>query len=724
MSYTVDFSKYFVGKPNSNDVEIRNVLPCRFVKVYRNDKLEIDYSVIGKIFTETIQIPNTTQYIKSYTSSVNDSRIILVPRDGNLVGAARAGIHIFVTWEDGYSQQFDINEIHTNDKLYVDIPSRGMKVTSWYINFANNTNMIFILFTYRIADYNNLVGTINDVKFTDTIRIEATNFYSNFPALNYNLINTTWENRVSLHLFVNGAENIVVDKTRFLSQEKVLNGVLRENCSIINPVIQIELFDIDIIYNYCYIPRFQRYYYINNINVVRANLFELEMSVDVLNTHSAVIYSMSGLIGRNEFDYNEMIPDNNVPFTNEVEGVIYTFTNFYTTWYKDEDTPQTFYYRFDNLSYIMVCYTELDLTANEYDAVLRSPNITSATTIQYFDTVNEFSKCINSLINPNIWESIGDKFVKATDYLTALFITPLDIKGAHEYFGETGPIAMSEETKPFIGPVSYADGKCNLIYGNSRFKIWSKINSNLSINSFLDKEPYSTYSLYLPFIGIVPINSNLIELGHLNYITYEIDITTGDFTASFSKNEPTAYNINLFSPLYFNGNMFTQLPFGITNAADIHRNQFLQSMNFLESGLQTIAGVQKGFNMRTPKKKVISKGGYSTISSSLEQGSSDIKSTLLDAIVSNTPTAQAPNLPQSVLNFKKCSYPYIIKYKTNYYYPPNYNHLYGRPLMEGRILQDLRGFTVVEDFHINSYTEWFNEEFEMITNLLTSGVIL
>ena len=64
-----------------------------------------------------------------------------------------------------------------------------------------------------------------------------------------------------------------------------------------SPSLQIQ--DIAVIgYNYCYIPDFGRYYYINDINALRANLFELSLGVDVLMTYASAIRNNSAIIDK------------------------------------------------------------------------------------------------------------------------------------------------------------------------------------------------------------------------------------------------------------------------------------------------------------------------------------------------------------------------------------------------------------------------------------------
>ena len=70
-----------------------------------------------------------------------------------------------------------------------------------------------------------------------------------------------------------------INKT--LNTETVLTGDLKQESSIIKPVILIGASNL-IGFNYCYIPLFERYYFITDLVVVRKNLWRVSLRVDVL----------------------------------------------------------------------------------------------------------------------------------------------------------------------------------------------------------------------------------------------------------------------------------------------------------------------------------------------------------------------------------------------------------------------------------------------------------
>ena len=113
---------------------------------------------------------------------------------------------------------------------------------------------------------------------------------------------------MELILYRNRSDDKVVTKN--IEQLIVLNGTLREGCSIINPVIKVEAINNSIasICNYAKIAQFGRYYFVNDI-IFTGKLFEIHMHVDVLSSFQTELKSLSAVIGRNQYKYNTYLQD-------------------------------------------------------------------------------------------------------------------------------------------------------------------------------------------------------------------------------------------------------------------------------------------------------------------------------------------------------------------------------------------------------------------------------
>lgn len=88
-----------------------------------------------------------------------------------------------------------------------------------------------------------------------------------------------------------------------------LNGTLREETDIVDPVINVEYAGTLTNVNYMYIQEFSRYYFITKIESVRTNLWRIYAHCDVLKTYSEAILGTPCVVARSENRYNLYLND-------------------------------------------------------------------------------------------------------------------------------------------------------------------------------------------------------------------------------------------------------------------------------------------------------------------------------------------------------------------------------------------------------------------------------
>lgn len=130
---------------------------------------------------------------------------------------------------------------------------------------------------------------------------------------------------MTIILYQNLSETHRVNK--ILINSKEYSGTLRDSCSIINPSFVIESSDNLSEYNYCYIPNFNRYYFINDVTVVYNNMWQFSCHVDVLHTYSEQIKKSYAIISRQENLYNLYLPDDKLLIECDRDVMTLGFTN-------------------------------------------------------------------------------------------------------------------------------------------------------------------------------------------------------------------------------------------------------------------------------------------------------------------------------------------------------------------------------------------------------------
>ena len=104
---------------------------------------------------------------------------------------------------------------------------------------------------------------------------------------------------MKISLYKNISENNVLTKN-ITNIKSDINVTLKENTSVIKPVFILSNDNIDLTTNYLYCENLGRYYYIDNITLLRGNLLSLECSVDVLMSFADDIKNADVLILNSE----------------------------------------------------------------------------------------------------------------------------------------------------------------------------------------------------------------------------------------------------------------------------------------------------------------------------------------------------------------------------------------------------------------------------------------
>lgn len=129
---------------------------------------------------------------------------------------------------------------------------------------------------------------------------------------------------MNILLYNCNSDNRVVSKNITLMATATFS--LKEECSISSPSIILENLGNEVLknVNYFYIPQWNRYYYVTNINIKRGEIVEISGKVDVLMSNKSAILSSIAFVERNEFIYNDDIPDEHWTVTSKRK---YTYHN-------------------------------------------------------------------------------------------------------------------------------------------------------------------------------------------------------------------------------------------------------------------------------------------------------------------------------------------------------------------------------------------------------------
>ena len=130
---------------------------------------------------------------------------------------------------------------------------------------------------------------------------------------------------MEIKLYHNISDNRTIRKK--LVNEFSLTGTLRDSCSLIEPIINIENNDV-VRFNYAYIPDFQRYYFIKKVTSLRKGMWTVELEVDPLMSFKGDILALQVVVDKQSSSDigDEYIDDGSLVADNYMFKSIYNFS--------------------------------------------------------------------------------------------------------------------------------------------------------------------------------------------------------------------------------------------------------------------------------------------------------------------------------------------------------------------------------------------------------------
>ena len=128
-------------------------------------------------------------------------------------------------------------------------------------------------------------------------------------------------------LYRNSSENNVIGKS--LAQIKSVEANLKNDVSIINPTLVLAYTANILDSNYCFIPKFNRYYFIDEIVPITGDRCIVKCRVDVLESFKEDIKSLTVILDKAQSIYksNKYLDDGSFIVENKDFNTIHNFPN-------------------------------------------------------------------------------------------------------------------------------------------------------------------------------------------------------------------------------------------------------------------------------------------------------------------------------------------------------------------------------------------------------------
>lgn len=129
---------------------------------------------------------------------------------------------------------------------------------------------------------------------------------------------------MQIKFYYNQSNDLQVFKD--LASGETLEGTLRDASNIVNPIIMFQSSAV-MRYNYCYIPEWQRYYFIREVESYRNEIYIPQMECDVLMSFKNDIMHFEVVVDKQTLGENgdEYIDDGSLVCQNTMFNRTYTF---------------------------------------------------------------------------------------------------------------------------------------------------------------------------------------------------------------------------------------------------------------------------------------------------------------------------------------------------------------------------------------------------------------
>lgn len=304
----------------------------------------------------------------------------------------------------------------------------------------------------------------------------------------------------------------------------------------------------------------------------------------------------------------------------------------------------------------------------------------------YKMTVNEINAFAQEMNSPTVWQAIKDYFMDPLDFITGISLVPFNPPTTRT----AKPAFFTSETLYGVITDEFVGIDCGSIAFPKFY------------NSAFDFNPFSRYTLFLPYIGYRDLDADEVA-GEIIKVFYRCDCLTGDCVAFVAKVNPMMTQVIA----QFSGNCGVRVPYGrVSYDAAI------------AAGISLLGGaVGMGVGMAASAAGL--QGGEITAG----QLANQVSSATVSGVNGGKVTTERSGTAGASAGYMSKQKPHLIRNIPHQSLPKNYRHLNGYPSNIGGTLSQFHGFTAVESIELTGIGATDAEK-EEILSLMQRGIYL
>lgn len=269
-------------------------------------------------------------------------------------------------------------------------------------------------------------------------------------------------------------------------------------------------------YNYCYLPDFERYYFVRSWSWILGR-WECSLEVDVMSTFKTRIGNTTAFILRAASQYDPDIIDTKYPCSMDVAGALQTKVLF------SGGNPWN------------VNIKNANITSGFYVISVVNSDVSAVGGVSHYAlSATVMQELMNKLFSAPTWMNITDANI-STDMQKMLFNPMQYITSCMWIPAGLNTTGMSTTNTLPLGwwSLTLSGGFYRIEASNSYIEITRQTalpyhpQYDASKRRWLQLSPYSTFALYFPPFGFIPLDSTKLYLCDTVDIKVRVDIITG-----------------------------------------------------------------------------------------------------------------------------------------------------------------------------------------------------
>lgn len=511
----------------------------------------------------------------------------------------------------------------------------------------------------------------------------------------------------------------------------VVSGVLKEQSSIINPIVLIQADTTIMEYNYAEIDVFKRKYFVTDIRNVRNDLWEVYLHVDVLYSYKDVLLQNDYFVERNQYDYNTLLPDKCNTFkpikkTTSISGKVpYNYKQLFTS--------------IDDDNLLTACNVVLRVISLPYRSYVGSSSqgngmLTGVpTNIDPCFAGNPNTYVITAASASALFAELASNS-EAASYLISAAVLPFSVRDVHD----SGDGAWTPITEISFGGAGDGNPVLTIQAVGFRFNAYGGFLMETCDIPIDTPDDYSVIGsnkvldLWLPVYGhySVPLNDLYSQIAAGNTdsfvsIRYAVNLSTS--TCSIFICMKGSGNTKVYPIDVLNCDIFAPIPFSVDNSDRVTREETRQAVNMVASVLGSVVAIiaSGGVLAVAEAGSIAAAAAGASIATSAASGVGAVANGVTGIATlqkTNTPIQSTSNASDLYHYATMCVEWCVYDSEWVVDRDDEYRALVGMPCFKTKKGYAIYGFSTIMEVHLSGLTYATTEEEEEIMRLLKEGI--